>query len=80
MNSHHKQQTDLPYECLIENHIEHLMSEYDRLSTDDACPQLWLLVRRQSFWDSELVHLREALARLLGDVKRPADDAASVDW
>ena len=43
MNSHHKQQTDLPYECLIENHIEHLMSEYDRLSTDDACPQLWLL-------------------------------------
>jgi hypothetical protein len=38
------------------------------------------VVRRQSFWDSELVHLREALARLLGDVKRPADDAASVDW
>jgi transposase len=37
-------------------------------------------VRRQSFWDSELVHLREALARLLGDVMRPADDAASVDW
>ena len=37
-------------------------------------------VRGQSFWDSELVHLREALARLLGDVKRPADDAASVDW
>jgi hypothetical protein len=39
-----------------------------------------LYVRRQSFWDSGLVHLREALARLLGDVKRPADDAASVDW
>jgi hypothetical protein len=39
-----------------------------------------LVVRRQSFWDSELVHLREALARLLGDVMRPADDAASVDW
>jgi site-specific DNA recombinase len=37
-------------------------------------------VRRQSFWDIELVHLREALARLLGDVMRPADDAASVDW
>ena len=37
-------------------------------------------VRRQSFWDSELVHLREALARLVGDVMRPADDAASVDW
>jgi hypothetical protein len=39
-----------------------------------------LIVRRQSFWDIELVHLREALARLLGDVMRPADDAASVDW
>ena len=38
------------------------------------------IVRRQSFWDSGLVYLREALARLLGDVKRPADDAASVDW
>ena len=37
-------------------------------------------VRRQSFWDSELVHLREALARLVGDVKRPADDAASLEW
>ena len=41
---------------------------------------MWGVVRRQSFWDSELVHLREALARLLGDVMRPADDAASVDW
>ena len=37
-------------------------------------------VRRQSFWDSELVHLREALARLVGDVRRLADDAASVGW
>ncbi len=37
-------------------------------------------VRRQSFWDSERDHLREALARLLGDVMRPADDAASVEW
>ena len=37
-------------------------------------------VRRQSFWDSELGHLREALARLVGDVMRLADDAASVDW
>jgi len=35
-------------------------------------------VRRQSFWDSERVHLREALARLVADVKRHADDAASV--
>jgi len=42
--------------------------------------QCMVLVRRQSCWDSELVHLREALARLLGDVMRPADDAASVDW
>jgi hypothetical protein len=39
-----------------------------------------LIVRRQSFWDSELVHLREDLARLVGDVMGPADDAASVDW
>jgi hypothetical protein len=38
------------------------------------------IVRRQSFWDSELVHLREALARLFGDVMRPADDAAGVCW
>ena len=37
-----------------------------------------LTVRRQSFWDSEGVHLREALARLVADVKRHADDAASV--
>jgi hypothetical protein len=48
-----------------------------RLSVEDASLRS---VRRQSFWDSGLVHLREALARLLGDVKRPADDAASVDW
>ena len=37
-------------------------------------------VRRQSFWDIERFNLREALARLVGDVTRPADDAASVDW
>jgi hypothetical protein len=35
-------------------------------------------VRRQSFWDSERDHLKEALARLVSDVKRLADDAASV--
>ena len=38
------------------------------------------IVRRQSFWDIERFNLREALARLVGDVTRPADDAASVDW
>lgn len=43
MHSHHEYQMDLAYECLIESHIEHLMSEYDRLSTDDARPQLWFL-------------------------------------
>ena len=36
-------------------------------------------VRRQSFWDSERLHLREALARLADDAMRLADDAASVD-
>jgi hypothetical protein len=36
------------------------------------------VVRRQSFWDSQRDHLREALARLVSDVKRLADDAASV--
>jgi hypothetical protein len=35
-------------------------------------------VRRQSFWDSERRRLREALARLADDVRRLADDAASV--
>ena len=34
-------------------------------------------VRRQSFWDSERDKLREALARLVGDVRRLACDAAS---
>jgi hypothetical protein len=53
-----------------------------RFYVPPTCSLLGLMntVRRQSFWDSELVHLREALARLLGDVMRPADDAASVDW
>ena len=35
------------------------------------------IVRHQSFWDRELRHLREALARLVVDVMRLADDAAS---
>jgi hypothetical protein len=35
-------------------------------------------VRRQSFLDSERRRLREALARLADDVRRLADDAASV--
>jgi Mn2+/Fe2+ NRAMP family transporter len=35
-------------------------------------------VRRQSFWDSERRHLREALARLVDDAMRLADDVASV--
>ena len=37
-------------------------------------------VRRQSFWDSEQRHLREALARLVVDVRRLADDAASAGF
>jgi hypothetical protein len=53
----------------------------DQLAAEgNLSPDVIEAVRRQSFWDSELVHLREALARLLGDVMRPADDAASVDW
>ncbi len=35
-------------------------------------------VRRQSFWGSERLQLREALARLVDDAMRLADDAASV--
>ena len=35
-------------------------------------------VRRQSFWDSERLHLREALARLVDDAMRLAGDAATV--
>jgi len=55
-------------------------SDYSLSAVSTYETDLAVFVRRQSFWDSELVHLREALARLLGDVKRPADDAASVDW
>src|SRR6185312_1697912 len=43
MDSHHEHQMDLPYAFRIESHIEHLLSEYDRLSTGDAHPQLWFL-------------------------------------
>jgi hypothetical protein len=35
-------QTNLPYDCLIENHIKHL-SEHDRLWTDVTPPQFWFL-------------------------------------
>jgi len=35
-------------------------------------------VRRQNIWDKGRRHLGEALARLVEDVRRPADDAASV--
>jgi hypothetical protein len=37
-------------------------------------------VRRQSFWDKERLKLRESLARLICNVMRPADGAASGDW
>ena len=38
---------------------------------------LALIVRRQSFWDSEQCKLREALARLVDDVTRLAVGVAS---
>src|ERR1700730_19215798 len=37
-------------------------------------------VRRQSFWDRERLKIRESLARLVFNVMRPADGAASGDW
>jgi len=43
MNLHREPHIDLPYECLIESHIEHLLSKYKRLSTNAARPQLWFL-------------------------------------
>ena len=33
----------LSYGCLIDNHIKHVLSDHERLSTDDAQPQLWFL-------------------------------------
>ena len=37
-------------------------------------------VRRQSFWDRERLKIRESLARLVFNIMRPADGAASGDW
>ena len=37
-------------------------------------------VRRQSFWDRRRLKIREILARLVCDLTRPADGAASGDW
>jgi putative transposase len=37
-------------------------------------------VRRQSFWDGRRLKIREALARLVCGVMRPADGAAGGDW
>ncbi len=39
-----------------------------------------LYVHRQSFWDRERLKIRESLARLVFNVMRPADGAASGDW
>ena len=38
------------------------------------------IVRRQSFWDRERLKIRESLARLVFNIMRPADGAASGDW
>ena len=54
----------------VKNEIE------SRFTADER--KLVATVRRQSFWDSERLHLREALARLFDDAMRPAADAASV--
>ncbi len=39
-----------------------------------------VVVRRQSYWDRERLKIRESLARLVFNVMRPADGAASGDW
>jgi len=49
----------------------------DALLAGSLAKELGAGVRRQSFWDRERRHLREALARLVVDVMRLADDAAS---
>ena len=36
-------QSDLSYECLIDNHIKHVLQDYKRHSIDDAQSQLWFL-------------------------------------
>jgi hypothetical protein len=38
------------------------------------------VVRRQSFWDRERLKIRESLARLVCNIMRLADGAASGDW
>ncbi len=60
----------LPRHCVTELAS---MLEREEVSRSRLMPT----VRRQSFWDSERIHLREALARLVGDITRHADDAAS---
>ena len=54
---------------------------HERTLSDFLTTAAWYVlhvtVRRQSFWDSERDKLREALARLVGDVRRLACDAAS---
>src|ERR1700730_2375145 len=52
---------------------------------DPRSRRIWRLkslrsVRRQSFWDRERLKIRESLARLVFNVMRPADGAASGDW
>jgi hypothetical protein len=37
-------------------------------------------VHRQSFWDRERLKIRESLARLVCNIMRLADGAASGDW
>jgi hypothetical protein len=43
-------------------------------------PPQGAIARRQSFWDRGRLKIRESLARLICNVMRPADGAASGDW